>query len=129
MITAAADSTDRLDRWLWTVRLFKTRALATAACRAGGVAVNDRPAKPARNVRAGETITLRQGLITRTLLVRGLPPSRLGARLVPGFCEDLTPAGEFEKARVQRLQRVIGREKGSGRPTKRERRERDRLFE
>jgi len=122
------DSAARLHRWLWAVRLFKARPLATAACRAAGVTVNGQPAKPARHVRAGETVTLRQGIIVRTLVVRGVPASRVGAKLVAEFCEDLTPASEFAKVREPRLQPMPAREKGSGRPTKRERRKMDQLW-
>lgn len=124
---AAADS-ERLDKWLWAVRLFRTRSLATDACRAGSVEVNGHPAKPSRDVRSGESITVRQGLVLRTLVVRAIPRSRVGASLVPEFCEDLTPAAEFEKVRVQRIQQLLAREKGSGRPTKRDRRAIDQLF-
>lgn len=120
--------TARLDKWLWTVRLFKHRSLAAEAIRAGGVAVNGIPAKPSREVRAGEIVTVPQGLITRTLRVVGAPAGRVGAKLVPEYCTDLTPPAEFEKLRVSRLERVLARPKGSGRPTKRERREVDRLF-
>lgn len=119
----------RLDKWLWAVRLFRTRALAADAIRAGSVEINARPAKPAREVHAGETVTVQQGLVLRTLLVVGAPVSRVGAKLVPEYCTDLTPAAEFEKVRLQRMQHVLARAKGSGRPTKRERREVDRLFE
>ena len=127
--TEPARGAARLDKWLWAVRLFKTRALATAAINAGSVEVNERPAKPAREVHAGEIVTVRQGLILRTLRVVAAPPSRVGAKLVPEYCTDLTPAPEFEKLREQRMQQVLAREKGSGRPTKRDRREVDRLFE
>ena len=126
---AADHSAARLDKWLWAVRVFKARALATEACRAGHVAVNDLPAKPARDVRAGETVTVRQGIITRTLRVIGVPPSRVGAKLVTEFCTDLTPAEEFEKARVHRVQQVLAGGVGGGRPTKRDRRAIERLFE
>ncbi|MDB6094930.1 MAG: RNA-binding protein [Verrucomicrobia bacterium] len=118
----------RIDKWLWAVRLFKTRALATAAINAGSVEINDLPVKPARDVHPGETIIVRQGVIRRTLRVIGDPASRVGAKLVPQYCTDLTPESEFEKLREQRLQHVLDREKGSGRPTKRERREVDRWF-
>lgn len=120
---------DRLDKWLWAVRLFKTRSLAVAAINAGSVEINAQPAKPARAVHAGETVTVRQGLILRTLRVVGTPASRVGAKLVPEYCTDLTPESEFAKVREQRMQQVLARAKGSGRPTKRERREVDRLFE
>lgn len=123
------DSAARLDKWLWAVRLFKTRSLATDACRAGSVAINGRPAKPARDVRAGETVTVRVGLIVRTLVVRAVPPSRVGAPRVAEFCEDRTPADEFEKTRRQRVQQFLARERGSGRPTKRDRRALERLFD
>lgn len=127
-MTTEAPLTDRLDKWLWAVRIFKTRGLATEACRAGNVQVGGQPAKPARDVRGGETITVRQGIITRTLLVRGIPLRRVGPKLAPGFCEDQTPPEEFAKARKEPVQQFLAREKGSGRPTKRERREIDRLF-
>ncbi len=120
--------TARIDKWLWAVRLFKTRALATDACRAGSVLIGGHATKPARDVRAGETIELRQGLILRTVLVVGIPKSRVGPKVVPEFCTDLTPASEFEKAREQRVQHFLEREKGSGRPTKRDRRAIDRLL-
>jgi ribosome-associated heat shock protein Hsp15 len=119
---------DRLDKWLWAVRIFKTRGLATDACRAGSVQVGGQPAKPSREVRGGETITVRQGLITRTLIVRGIPLRRVGPKLVAGFSDDQTPPEEFAKARKEPVQQFLVREKGSGRPTKRERREIDRLL-
>jgi ribosome-associated heat shock protein Hsp15 len=126
--SAPAESALRLDKWLWAVRLFKTRSLASDACRAGSVAVNDLLAKPAREVRPGETVTVRQGLVNRTLRVVGVPPSRVGAKLVPHYCNDLTPPEEFEKAREQPLRQFLEREKGTGRPTKRDRRLLDRLL-
>ena len=119
----------RLDKWLWAVRIFKTRSLAGDACRAGSVEVNAQPAKPARDVRPGETVTVKQGVVLRTLRVVDVPRARVGAKLVGNYCTDLTPPEEFEKAREQRLQHVLAREKGSGRPTKRERRLIDELFE
>jgi ribosome-associated heat shock protein Hsp15 len=118
----------RLDKWLWCVRIFKTRALATDACRAGVVDVNGQGAKPARDVREGETVRVRQGLVVRTLVVRGAPAARVGAKHVAEFCEDRTPPEEFEKVRAQRVQQVLAREKGAGRPTKRERRALDQFF-
>lgn len=124
----APETTARLDKWLWSVRIFKTRSLATDACRAGSVEIGGLTVKPARDVRVGEIISVKQGIITRTLQVAGLPRARVGAKLVPQCCVDLTPESEFAKARENRLQQVLAREKGSGRPTKRERRVIDRLF-
>ena len=129
MTPPAADSSPRLDKWLWAVRVFKTRALATAACRAGSVAINELPAKPARNVHADELVCVRLGLMVRTLRVGGVPRSRVGAKLVAEFCTDLTPPSEWEKVKQHRVQQLLAREKGSGRPTKRDRRMLDRLFE
>lgn len=119
----------RLDKWLWAVRVFKTRALATDACRAGSVTINELPAKPARDVHAGELVAVRLGLVTRTLRVVGVPRSRVGAKLLPELYTDLTPESEYDKIREQRLQHVLAREKGSGRPTKRDRRLLDQLFD
>ncbi len=127
-LSTAVSTSYRLDKWLWAVRIFKTRSLATDACRAGSVDVNAQLAKPARDVRLGEQVTVRQGLVTRTLQVVGMPPSRVGAKRVPEYCTDLTPPTEFEKARTQPVQQLLAREKGSGRPTKRDRRLLDQLF-
>ena len=111
------------------MRIFKSRSLACDACRAGSVAVNELPAKPARDVRPGETVTVKQGLVLRTLRVVDVPRSRVGAKLVPNFCTDLTPKEEFDNGRAQSVQQVLAREKGSGRPTKRDRRLLDRLLQ
>ncbi len=119
----------RLDKWLWGVRIFKTRALATEACRAGAVVMGDHPAKPARAVRGGETVVVQQGLVTRTLRVVAAPPGRIGAKRVAEFCEELTPPAEWAKARELRVQQTLSRAPGAGRPTKRDRRSIDRLFD
>jgi ribosome-associated heat shock protein Hsp15 len=121
--------TARLDKWLWAVRVFKTRSLAGDACRAGSVSVNELPAKPARDVRPGEMVSVRLGLVLRTLRVLAVPRSRVGAKLLPEYCVDLTPPEEYEKARVKPIEHLLAREKGSGRPTKRDRRLLDRVFE
>lgn len=122
------DAPGRVDRWLWAVRAFKTRSDAAEACRAGDVEINGVAVKPARHVRVAETILVRQGLVTRTLVVRGVPRSRVGAPLVTMYCDDQTPASEWEKAKASRVQQVLARAPGSGRPTKRERRELDAFF-
>jgi ribosome-associated heat shock protein Hsp15 len=119
---------ERIDKWLWTVRVYRTRSLATDACRAGSVVINEQPAKPARDVRVGEVIYVQQGVVQRTLVVRAIPGRRVGPKFVATFCEDRTRPEEFEKARQQRVQHLLAREKGSGRPTKRDRRELDRFF-
>lgn len=119
----------RLDRWLWALRVYKTRPLATEDCRRGAVDIGGVTAKPARPLHAGDVVTVRQEGMTRTLQVIAVPKSRIGAKLVKEFCTDLTPPAEFERLRERGLQRVLMRDKGSGRPTKKERRIIDRLFE
>lgn len=121
-------SSSRLDRWLWTVRLFKTRSQAAAACRAGSVTVGGSLAKPARELRPGDRLTVRQGVVKRSLVVLDSPPARVGARLVPRYYEDQTPPEELARAREDRVGQFLAREKGSGRPTKRDRRALDKLF-
>ncbi len=121
-------SAARLDKWLWAMRVFKTRPLATDACRAGSVVINALVAKPAREVHVGEVVTVRLGWFTRTLKVVGVPRSRIGAKLLSEFCVDLTPLEEFEKLRERSAQQMLARGPGSGRPTKRDRREIDGFF-
>jgi len=119
----------RMDKWLWAVRLFKTRPLATEACRAGAVSVGELTAKPARAVRSGEVVSVSQGVWVRTLRVVAAPPSRVGAARVPEFYVELTPPEEFAKACEWRVQQALAGTPGEGRPTKRDRRLRDRLFD
>lgn len=126
--SALSASADRLDKWLWSVRVFKSRSLAADACRAGTVEINDQRVKPARSVRPGEHVVVRQGLIKRTFEVLGVPRSRVGPKLVANYYADLTLPTEFEKARAQPLQQLLARDKGSGRPTKRDRRLLDQLL-
>ncbi len=118
----------RLDKWLWSVRVFKTRPLATAACRAGHVKIGDLEAKPGRDVHVGEVVTVRLGLVTRTLRVVALPRARVGAKQVPEFMADLTPAAEYERAKQAGIEHMLARERGLGRPTKKDRRDMGRLF-
>ena len=129
MTTPDEKSATRVDQWLWAMRIFKTRSLAGGACRAGSVTINELPAKPGRDVHAGEVIVVQQGLFRRTVQVVAVPRSRVGAKLVPQYCTDLTPPHEFARARERSGQQLLAREKGSGRPTKRDRRLMDRMFE
>jgi ribosome-associated heat shock protein Hsp15 len=112
----------RVDKWLWAVRLFKTRSLALAACRAGHVKVDGSVVKAARNVHVGDTVVVRTQDIVRTLKVTGITERRVGAKLVPGFFEDQTPPEEWERNRRSLAERILSRPKGAGRPTKRDRR-------
>jgi len=111
----------RLDQWLWAVRLFKTRSLAVEAIRGGHVKVNGAATKPAHEAKPGELVSARVGIMTRTLRVLDAPRSRVGAKLVAQYAEDLTPPEEFERQRESQLL-PMARPRGAGRPTKRERR-------
>jgi len=119
----------RLDQWLWAVRVYKTRTLAAEAIRAGHVRINDLQCKPAREVRAGDLIVATVNVVTRTVRVIADPPSRVGAKLVPQFAEDLTPPEEYARRPEPNLLPPMFRPQGSGRPTKRDRRVTDRLGE
>jgi ribosome-associated heat shock protein Hsp15 len=112
----------RVDKWLWAIRLFRTRTAATSACNGGKVTINGATTKPARSVHIGDVIAANNGTLTRTVKVLGLLDKRVGAPLVSRYLEDLTPASEYEAAR-ERAKDVVGRRApGSGRPTKRDRR-------
>jgi ribosome-associated heat shock protein Hsp15 len=113
----------RIDKFLWAIRLYKTRTAAAAACTGGKVRINDLTVKASRNVRAGETIIAEAGGITRTVKILKPLEKRVGAKGVPEYIEDLTPESEFEKAREPNLMPFVFRPKGSGRPTKKQRRE------
>lgn len=117
-----ATSGVRADRWLWAVRLYKTRSLAGAACDAGHVKINGHPCKPARTVRVGDVIAALTGDIHRTVKVTGVLENRIGAKLVAKYLEDLTPASEYEKPREKQFAPIGLRAKGAGRPTKKDRR-------
>lgn len=115
----------RLDVWLWAVRVYKTRSIAIESIRAGHVRLNDVIPKPAREVHPGELISARVGDITRILRVLGDPPSRIGAPLVPTFAEDLTPEPVPSPPPAPGEPLFVPRPRGTGRPTKRERRHLD----
>jgi ribosome-associated heat shock protein Hsp15 len=118
----------RLDKLLWSLRVFKTRPLATAACRNGHVHIGELKAKPGRDVHVGEVLSVRIGVMTRTLKIAALPRSRVSARQLPDFMEDLTPPSEHERARQAGFEQRLARLRGMGRPTKKERRDMTKLF-
>lgn len=118
----------RIDRWLWAVRLFKTRTLATDACRGGKIRVRDEKVKPSYGVKVGEIVEIQSRPITKRLKVVGLVEKRVGAKLVPEFMEDLTPPEAYLFLQQTAAQKVLRRDRGTGRPTKRDRREIERLF-
>jgi ribosome-associated heat shock protein Hsp15 len=117
----------RLDKWLWSVRVFKSRVLATAACRQGRVTIAGQPAKPSREVRVNEVIVVLKDSLRRQFKVLRLLDHRVGAPKAPAYVEDQTAPSEFEKRRQPDFRPFVFRPKGSGRPTKKERRDMDRL--
>lgn len=113
----------RIDKWLWAVRVFKTRTVATDACKKGRVTINDAPAKPSRTVKPGDVVKVRKSPVTYSFLVKQTVQNRLGAKLVPDYMENITPQSELDLLEVVKISGFIDRRKGLGRPTKREGRE------
>lgn len=116
------EKSERIDKYLWFVRLFKSRSTATEECRKGRVIVAGQPVKPAYMVSEGTTLLIRKPPVTYTYKVKGLPKSRVNAKLVSDFIIDMTP--DDEKNKLVTGKTAFGyRPRGSGRPTKRERRD------
>lgn len=124
-----AKSEVRIDKWLWAVRIFKTRTIATDACKKGRVSVGDAVAKPSRMIKAGDTVSVRKPPVTYTFRVLALTENRLGAKLVPEYMENITPKSELDLLEVVKISGFIDRRKGLGRPTKRDGRELSRFTE
>src|SRR5947199_7399429 len=118
----------RIDKWLWAVRLYKSRSLASGACNAGHVKIGGANVKPSRDVHADDVITLLAGRVHRTVRVIALLDQRVGAKLVSQFLEDLTPPEEYARARDETFQTAVHFPKGFGRPTKQQRRQLTRDF-
>jgi ribosome-associated heat shock protein Hsp15 len=118
----------RLDKWLWAVRIFKTRTIATDACNKGRVLVNNMPAKPSKELSGNELVTVRKPPVIYTYKIKTLVNNRLSAKLVPEYIEDLTSIEELNKLSINETF-FIRRDRGSGRPTKKERRVIDKLHD
>ena len=119
----------RIDKWLWAMRVFKTRTIATDACKKGRVSMGGSPVKPSRTVKAGDVIDVRKPPITYTFRVVRLTENRLGAKLVPDYLENLTPQSQYDLLEMTRISGFVDRRKGLGRPTKRDGREISRFKE
>lgn len=115
----------RIDKWLWSVRLYKTRSQAAEACRAGKVKLNGVPVKSSHDVKVGEVYEITIEQLHKVVEVKALLGNRVGAKLVPDFMNDLTPAEECERIQMIRQYNFERRDRGTGRPTKRERRDLD----
>ncbi|GFI51982.1 MULTISPECIES: RNA-binding S4 domain-containing protein [Duncaniella] len=113
----------RIDKWLWAMRIFKTRTIATEACKKGRVYVGDALAKPSRTIKVGDVVKVRKPPVTYSFRVLALTQNRLGAKLVPDYMENITPQSELDLLEIVKISGFIDRRKGLGRPTKREGRE------
>lgn len=123
-----ADSV-RIDKYVWAIRLYKTRSEATEACNGNKVLLNGAPVKPSKAVKAGDTIAARKGIIQFTFKVLQIAEQRMGAAKVPEFAENLTPQSELDKLHAPHETFFVKRDRGTGRPTKKDRREMDALWD
>ncbi|MDE6771886.1 MAG: RNA-binding S4 domain-containing protein [Muribaculaceae bacterium] len=120
---------ERIDKWLWCMRVFKTRTIATDACKKGRVTMGGVTLKPSRTVKPGDIVEVKQPPIPYTFRVVGIAPNRLGARLVPEYLENLTPQSQYDLLEMTKISGFVDRQKGLGRPTKRDSRELSRFKE
>jgi ribosome-associated heat shock protein Hsp15 len=112
----------RIDKWLWAIRVFKTRSLASQACKAGKIKIDGNNVKASREVKIDDIISIQIGQLLKTIKVKGLIKNRVSAKLAIENYEDLTPAEEYEKLKLHHEMKTEYRDRGSGRPTKKERR-------
>lgn len=117
----------RIDKFLWCIRFFKTRSIATEACKKGHVKVNGENYKPAKLIFGGENIVVKKNQVNYSFKVLDIPPSRVGAKLVSLYIKDTTPKSEFEKFELLKYSKEYYRKKGTGRPTKKDRRDLENL--
>lgn len=116
----------RIDKWLWAVRLFKTRTISTDSCKKGRVTLkvqgsgSEIPAKPSRMIHVGDVVMVRKPPVTYSFLVKALTENRLGAKLVPEYLDNITPKDQLDLLDVVKISGFVDRRKGLGRPTKRE---------
>ena len=113
----------RIDKWLWAMRVFKTRTIATEACKKGRVMMNGVAVKPSRSIKVNDVIDVKKPPITYAFRVLALTENRLGAKLVPEYLENITPQSQYELLEMTRISGFVDRQKGLGRPTKRDARE------
>ena len=118
----------RIDKYLWAIRVYKTRTDATDACKGGKVRVNGSDIKPSKAVKVGDVITARKGVVAYTYKVLELIDKRQGAKLVPRYAENLTPQEELDKLRAPVETFFLKRDRGAGRPTKKDRRQMEDLW-
>ncbi|MEA4979569.1 MAG: RNA-binding S4 domain-containing protein [Petrimonas sp.] len=115
----------RIDKWLWAVRVFKTRTVASDACKKGRVLIDNVSVKPSRMIRVGDIVQVRKPPVTFSFKVLDLSDKRMGAKLVPQFMENVTPPEQYEILELNKISGFVDRQRGTGRPTKKERRDLD----
>ena len=119
----------RIDKYLWSIRVFKTRSEATDACKGGKIRINGADTKPSKMVKVGDTIVARKGAVTYTYKVLDLIDKRQGPKLVPNYAENLTSPEELAKLRAPVETFFLKRDRGAGRPTKKDRRQMEALWD
>jgi ribosome-associated heat shock protein Hsp15 len=119
----------RIDKWLWAVRIFKTRSIASEACKKGRVMVGNVTVKPSRTIRRGDIVQVRKPPVTFSFKVLDLTDKRMGAKLVPQYMENITPPDQYEILELNKISGFIDRQRGTGRPTKKERRDLEQFTE
>lgn len=117
-----AQTEARIDKWLWAARIYKTRTLATDACKNGRISINGSQVKPSRTVKAGDTVGVRKPPITYSFRVLQTIEKRVGAKVLPEILENVTPPEQYEILEMSRISGFVDRARGTGRPTKRDRR-------
>ncbi|MCL2726855.1 MAG: S4 domain-containing protein [Bacteroidales bacterium] len=122
------DSTPRIDKYLWSTRIFKTRADATDACKSGKVSINSQPVKASREVKTGDVIAVRKGPVSHSYKVLALLTQRVSVKNLAPYILDITPPEELAKGERHNESAAAWRERGAGRPTKKERRELERVL-
>ena len=115
----------RIDKYLWCIRLFKTRSIATEACKKGHIKIDGTNLKPSKEIFGNEILTVRKNQINYKIEVLDIPTNRVGAKLVDLYRKDLTPKEEFERTELLKYSKDYYRKKGIGRPTKKDRRDID----
>ncbi len=120
---------ERVDKWLWAMRVFKTRTIATEACKKGRVSIGGVAVKPSRCIKEGDVIDVKKPPITYSFRVLKVTGNRLGAKLVPEYLENVTAPEQYELLEMTRISGFVDRRKGLGRPTKRDSRELSRFKE
>ena len=115
----------RIDKWLWAARIFKTRSMAAAACKKGQVCLRGAQLKPSRTVKEGDVVEVRKPPITYSFRIKQTIEKRVGAKLLPDVLENVTPPDQYELLEMSKISGFVDRARGTGRPTKKERRSLD----